>query len=141
MTIESDTDGGSSRPIWNGLVGKDELGPYLVGGRCTSCGFITLGVRDACPMCWSRNVMTPVPIGRTGRVYTCTVVYQAPEGYSAPFAVGYIDIEEGVRVFAHLANDEQSLRIDRPVQLTLAPLRKVEGSEWLIGPRYIAMGH
>src|SRR5215475_8362374 len=99
-----------AQPICEGLFGNDEGGPYLIGGRCTSCDFVTLGVRDVCPMCWSRNVMRPMPIGRTGRVYTCTIIHQAPEGYAAPFAVGYIDLDDGVRVFAHLAQDKHSLR-------------------------------
>jgi benzoylsuccinyl-CoA thiolase BbsA subunit len=137
MSVSSDTGAQATRPIWDGLFGNDDQGPYLLGGRCTKCGFITLGVRDPCPSCWSRNVMVPVPIGRTGRVYTRTVIHQAPEGYATPFAVGYIDLDDGVRVFAHLANDEQSLRIDGPVRLTLAPLRQAAGG-WLLGPRYVA---
>jgi uncharacterized protein len=137
MSVSDDTSAQTTQPIWDGLFGSDEHGPYLIGGRCTKCAFVTLGVRDLCPTCWSHNAMVPVPIGRTGRLYTCTIIHQVPEGYAAPFAVGYIDLDEGVRVFAHLAHDERSLRIDEPVRLTLAPLKKAT-SGWLLGPRYVA---
>src|SRR4051794_13984382 len=122
--MTADDSAGEGGPIWEGLLGADAEGPYLVGGKCTSCGHVTLGVRDACPDCWKRNMMTPVPIGRTGTLYTCTVIHQAADGYVAPFAVGYVDLPEGVRLFAHLANEERSRRIGASVQLTVAPLKK-----------------
>ena len=53
--------------IWPGLMGVDATGPYLIGGRCASCGAVSLGVRDVCARCWSTGEMEAVPIGRTGR--------------------------------------------------------------------------
>jgi uncharacterized protein len=127
------------RPIWNGLTGEDEQGSFLVGGRCTRCGFLTLGSRDLCPNCWTRNAMQPCPIGRVGTLYTYTIVHQLPTGYKEPFAAGYIDIEEDVRIFAHIENTPESLRIGARLQLQIAPLRQDEHGAWLYGPRYRAI--
>ena len=102
-----------ARPIWDGLLGEDAEGPFLQGGHCTACGFVTLGVRDQCPECWARNTMKLVPIGRRGQVYTCTVVHQAPKGYDAPFAVAYVDVENGRNAWlieAHIAPYAQANR-------------------------------
>jgi uncharacterized protein len=128
------------RPIWNGLTGEDGDGPFLVGGRCTRCGFLTLGPRDLCPNCWTRNATQPCPIGRVGTLYTYTVVHQIPAGYKEPFAAGYLDIEDGVRVFAHIENTPDSLRIGQRLELRVAPLCQDEHGASLYGPRFGASG-
>jgi uncharacterized protein len=127
------------RPIWDELISEDKEGPYLVGGRCRKCGFTTLGPRHLCPNCWTSNAMHPFPIGRTGTLYSYTVVHQVPTGYKEPFAAGYIDIEDSVRVFAHVENTSESLRIGERLQLQIAPLRQDERGIWLSGPRYRAI--
>jgi benzoylsuccinyl-CoA thiolase BbsA subunit len=127
------------RPIWDGLMGEDKEGPYLVGGRCSHCRFLTLGPRDPCPNCWTSNTMQPFPIGRTGTLYSYTVIHQVPTGYKEPFAAGYIDTEDSVRVFAHVENTPESLRIGGRLHLQIAPLRQDERGIWLSGPRYKAI--
>ena len=130
------SDNLADRPIWDGLMGVDEDGPYLVGGSCATCGFITLGVRAICPECWAEGTMTGVPIGRSGRLYTFTIIHQLPNGYSEPFAVGYVDLADGIRVFAHIDNTPESLVIDRELRLSRARLRRGDDGSWLSGPLY-----
>jgi uncharacterized OB-fold protein len=125
-----------AKPLCEGLLGEDAEGAFLLGGRCEACGFVTLGVRDVCPECWVRGKMTMVPIGRRGNVYTCTVVHQLPHGYEAPFAVGSVDIEDGVRVFAHLEQGP-AVRPGAKVRLTAAPLRRDKDGAELVGPIYV----
>ena len=134
--MSANPDSAKPQPLWDGLTGEDEKGPFLVGGRCSHCGFVTLGVRDLCPSCWTRNAMTPAPIGRTGRLYSFTVIHQLPEGYTEPYAVGYLDIEGEIRVFAHIRQDPASLAIGKSLALAVAPLRKDRAGNWLTGPRY-----
>ncbi len=126
-----------ARPICEGLLGEDSEGPFLLGGRCSACGFVTLGVRDTCPECWVRGSMTMVPIGRRGNVYTYTVVHQVPQGYEAPFAVAYVDVEDGVRVFAHVAREPSALKPGAKVRLTVAPMRRDKDGVALVGPFYV----
>ena len=126
------------QPIWTGLMGGDDMGAYLVGGTCSSCGFTTLGRRDICPECWTHGSMEEVPIGRQGTLYTFTVIHQLPQGYDQPFAVGYVDLDDGIRVFAHIDNTPESLIIGARLDLTSAPLRHDDGGSALTGPRYHA---
>ena len=126
-----------ARPICEGLLGQDNDGPFLLGGRCGACSFVTLGVRDTCPECWTRGSMTMVPIGRRGSVYTSTVVHQLPQGYDAPFAVAYVDVEDGVRVFAHVAHEPAALGPGAKVRLTVAPMRSDKDGNALLGPLYV----
>ena len=124
------------QPIWDGLLGEDGEGAYLIGGRCSKCGFVALGVRQICPGCLETDAMGEEPIGRRGTLYACTVIHQAPEGFEAPFAVGYVDIGEGVRVFAHIENTTESRVLDGSVELTVVPIKTGGDGAALLGPRY-----
>ena len=124
------------RPVWYGLMDVDGDGPHLIGGSCMACGFVTLGVRAICPECWTAGAMEGAPIGRSGRLYTFTIIHQLPRGYEEPFAVGYVDLADAIRVFAHIENRPESLVIDRVLRLTLAPLRRDDDGAWLSGPLY-----
>jgi len=122
--------------IWPGLTGSDGEGPYLVGGRCRACGAISFGMREICPQCWSTGSLESVPIGRTGRVYSRTVIHQAPEGFQGPMVVGYVDLPEGLRAFAHLRDPEGAPGIGEDVELSLAAIRSDGEGRALQGPVY-----
>ncbi len=124
------------QPIWTGLMGRDEGGAFLVGGKCSTCGFTTLGLRDICPECWAQGTMTETAIGRRGRLYTYTVIHQLPHGYEEPFAVGYVDLDDGIRVFAHIENTPDCLVIGGELELTSAALRRDDTGTALTGPKY-----
>ena len=124
--------------IWPGLWDTDDKGPFLVGGRCKSCNYTTLEPRMICPSCWASDAMEKAPIGREGVLYTFTVIHQGPQGFAAPFAVGYVDLTEGVRVFAHLERTPETLQIGRKLVLAIEPL-KVEGGVAQLGPMYRAV--
>ena len=78
----------------------------------------------------------PVGIGRRGVLYTYSVIHQLPQGYDEPFAVGYVDLDNGVRVFAHIENVPASLEIGAELELTDATLRTDDDGAALSGPRY-----
>ena len=141
MTTDAHDHDLAARPIWSGLMGADDDGAYLVGGKCGACGFTTLGLRDVCPDCWAEGSMRQTPIGRRGTLYTYTMIHQLPKGYDHPFAVGYVDLADGVRVFAHLEDTPESLTIGNELELTEATLRKDETGAALCGPRYRAAGN
>ena len=94
----------------------------LLGGECTACGQRWFPRRDWCPTCEGR--IGECGLGGSGTLYTYTVVrVRPPLGLPAPYAVGYVDLERGPRVFALLdpqAIDE--LAIGMPLALRVAPL-------------------
>ena len=120
-------------PIREGLIAEDDKGAYLIGGRCGSCGFVSLGLREACPECWQRDGLAAVPIGRRGRLYSRTVIYTVPSGFAAPLTVGYVDLDEGPRIFAQLADAPE---IDAPVELTIGIVKRDEDGTERLGPIY-----
>jgi uncharacterized OB-fold protein len=63
-----------------------------------------------------------------------------PSGFDQPYAVGYVDLPEGIRVFAHLESGDASPEIGDAVELTFAPLRKNKEGHAGVGPRYRKAG-
>ncbi len=135
----ADADSRQLPSIWPGLWGTNAEGPYLNGSRCKSCGHVTLEIRKICPSCWATGQMEAAPIGREGTLYTYTIIHQAPAGFAAPIAVGYVDLPEGVRVFAHLDPTPDTLRVAGKVALAIEPLKTAEDGTKLYGPRYRAV--
>lgn len=132
------SDEESAVPIWEGYFGFDDQGPYIVGGQCPRCTRIVLEPRRICPHCHEDVAMASVPVGRQGVLYSATVIHQAPEGFAAPFRVGYVDVEDGIRVFAHIDNGPQRPAIGDPVTLSIRPMKTLDDGTVLHGPYYKA---
>ena len=103
-----------------------EPAPRLHGSRCDSCGNVAFPVADGCQRC-GRQVMQPIELSEHGTVWGFTVQRFAPksppyvppaDGF-APFAVGYVELSEGVKVEAVLeCADFAELEGHAPVRLT-----------------------
>src|SRR4051812_32345459 len=96
------------RPVREGILTGDlsqEQTIRLAGSRCKVCGEATLGTSKLCPNCGS-DAVEPIELSHRGRVWTYTVVrYKPPGDYKGPdpfvpFAMGLIELPEGVRVLA-----------------------------------------
>ena len=83
--------------------------PRLQGSTCEHCGNVAFPVADGCQRC-GQQVMRAIELSEHGTVWGFTVQRFAPksppyvppaEGF-APFAVGYVELAEGVKVEAVL---------------------------------------
>lgn len=101
----------------------------LIGSRCLTCGTHYFPKAVACrnPECDGETLETTL-LGRRGRLYSWTVqAYQPPPLFRmqpwAPYAVGLVEIPEGLRVMAMLTSDAlDELAIDMPMDLIVEPL-------------------
>lgn len=99
----------------------------LVGGRCGDCGTTFFPSASVCPNCMSEAVV-PADLARDGTLYSWSVVHVAPKGWKTPYIAGYVDLDDNVRVFAHITGSNASaLAIDMPVTLTTAVLGDDDG--------------
>lgn len=85
----------------------------LEAGECSGCGKIAFPSRLICPSCGSKEHATVKLSGR-GTLETFTIIRIAPEGFGdqAPYAVGIVEMEKGVRVMAQITDcdvDELSI--------------------------------
>ena len=100
---------------------------HLIGSRCDSCGALAFPPRQVCAKCGS-TVLSRVRLGGTGRLYTYAIVRQAPKEFPTPYVIGYVDLDEGVRVFTRvITGSEQDLRLGMPMTLRPAPLPGGDG--------------
>ena len=93
----------------------------LMGTRCRICGEVGLGTNPLCLNCGSDQV-APLRLSSEGEIWTYTVVrhkppgnYRGPEPFQ-PFALGLIELPEGLRVMAPLAGDPDAVAIGRHVR-------------------------
>ena len=78
-------------------------GDTVLGARCAACNYPTAPAAPWCPGCQSRE-LKPAAFGPGGTVWSSTLV-QIPVGrWKPPYAVAYVDLDEGPRVLAHLAS-------------------------------------
>ena len=85
------------------------MGRSLTGSRCQHCGTVAFPPARGCQSC-GRHSQAPLQLGSRGTVWGFTVQrfapksppYVVPEGGFVPFAVGYVELPEGVKVEAVL---------------------------------------
>jgi uncharacterized OB-fold protein len=81
--------------------------PALSAGRCASCGARHFPARAVCPEC-QRDDVEVVALSTTGVVHTFTIIRVPPPGYvgDAPYALGVVELPEGLRVTTTLLADD-----------------------------------
>ncbi len=111
------------------------LRPYyyrLEGQRCESCGSIQFPARSACRSCRSGSLAVHRLSGR-GTVYSYTEVGQAPQGFSTPYLVAMVDLEEGVRITAQLTDVEpEEVAVGMEVEMVTRRLREYGSDGYLV---------
>ena len=85
-------------------VERDAAGnATIIASECADCQKRVFPPTDVCPECLSEN-LTRLPLSRRGTLYSWSVVHAAPKGWSLPFIAAYVDLPDGVRVFAHMVD-------------------------------------
>ena len=79
----------------------------LRGGACESCGIEFFPCYPVCPSCMSEDV-SKKPMPTRGTLYAFTRLHVGPPKWRKPLTLGYVDLENGVRVFTHLQGQEFS---------------------------------
>ena len=96
----------------------------LVGSRCAACGNVAFPAATACQRCGARVTVT-LELSRRGVVWAHTVQRFPPksppyvppaEGFT-PFAVGYVELPDGVKVEAVLDSADAEDLADAEVTL------------------------
>ena len=113
MQIPKPIPDGDSAPFWEG-VNRGEL---LIQ-RCDDCSKHIFYPRSICPHCFSENISWVKSEGK-GRIYSYTVVHRAfgPFASDAPFTVGIVELDEGVRMTTRIIGNREDIAIDRSVEV------------------------
>lgn len=66
-------------------------------------------------------------LSKQGKLVSYTVSYVGPEGFTPPYAYGWVDLPEGIRLFSLLTDCkpfEERLAIDRAVELVVEKIKE-----------------
>ena len=96
-------------PILEGVLSLTEDGPRLIGSKCTSCGTHFFPKSSYCNnvKCAKGNI-EEIFFGTRGKIYSYTIQYYPPpppyrfDGDFSPYAIGLIELPEGIRVLGQL---------------------------------------
>ena len=107
-----------------GTISFDEAHrPRLMGGLCAECGAKVFPKPKICSSCWSTE-QKDVALATRVRLYAFSVVHAARKGWPSPYAIAYVDLEDGVRVCAPLEDGVANPPpLDAPVELIVGALR------------------
>ena len=108
---------------WREIPGRYNL----KGTKCANCGKIFFPARSFCPNCRraSMGKMEEYDICRTGKVFTFSIVHEAPESNNLqkPYVVAMVQTDDGVMVTAQLVDVEfDKVQIGMSVRAVLRKL-------------------
>ena len=125
-------------PFWEGTFKEDARGGRLVGNKCKSCGKIYFPKAQFCFDCFDKG-MEEVGLSRRGKLYSYTIGRMASTHFRPPYAVGLIDLPEGVRVFAPLImTEDETYTIGMEMELVIEELWRENHNE-IIGYKFKPM--
>jgi uncharacterized OB-fold protein len=97
----------------------------LEGGKCKGCGNISFPPRLVCPEC-GKNEFEQVVLKDEGKLLTFTIIRVGSDKFSlqTPYAVGIVELEDGVKVTTQIADvNLEDLNIGQKVKLVF---RKIQ---------------
>jgi uncharacterized OB-fold protein len=98
----------------------------LKGVKCRNCNETFFGHRRYCQNCGSSN-LKEIVLSRRGKLFSYTIArypppgdYKGPRDPYVPFAIGSVELPEGLRIIAPLTDcNIDSLEVDMPVELVI----------------------
>lgn len=109
----------------------------LEAGKCKQCGFIGFPKRLICPQCHSREFET-IRLSREGKLLTYTIIHVGPTKFNdqVPYAVGVVELKEGVRLLSQIADcDLDKIKTGMPVRIEFRRISE-EGEAGVINYGY-----
>ncbi|HJX12901.1 MAG TPA: Zn-ribbon domain-containing OB-fold protein [Dehalococcoidales bacterium] len=123
-------------PVQEGLFYQPQTPgekPYLIGARCRECGYISFPRLEVCPRCVRPGTMEEAHLSGRGKIDMYSTCFAALPGFPAPSIQGYVNLEEGARIWGLITGVEPSdeaVRMGMEVELVIEKLREdPEGNE------------
>jgi uncharacterized OB-fold protein len=108
----------------------------LMAGKCRKCGKIHLPPRPLCDECFSQE-FDWVEVSGKGKLLTYTVIHIAPQQFQAlaPYAVGIVELEKGLRIPGMIQGlRQEELRIGMELTMDFGACNTAQ--QWPQWPRY-----
>lgn len=113
-------------------------GKALLASKCKVCGQVFFPKTKLCMGCLHEE-MDEIALSRRGKLFTFTVVHMPAANFQPPYAVGFVDLPEGVRIFSQLdLLQNKSFRVDMEMELKVDTLWQEEDKK-ILGYRFSAV--
>ena len=96
----------------------------LILQKCNYCSGNYFPPRPFCPKCGSRSVQEFQASGK-GSLYSYVINHLPSPGFTPPFAIAVVELEEGPRLMSNIVECEQTpeaLELDMPLEVTFEKL-------------------
>ena len=96
----------------------------LILQKCNDCSGIYFPPRPFCPKCSSCSVQEYQASGK-GSLYSYVINHLPSPGFTPPFAIAVVELEEGPRLMSNIVECEQTpeaLELDMPLEVTFEKL-------------------
>ena len=96
----------------------------LILQKCNDCSDNYFPPRPFCPKCGSRSVQEFQASGK-GSLYSYVINHLPSPGFTPPFAIAVVELEEGPRLMSNIVECEQTpeaLELDMPLEVTFEKL-------------------
>jgi uncharacterized OB-fold protein len=108
---------------------------HLTGMACQECGTKAFPQREICSACASDKV-APVELAARGKLYSFSEVHVAPKGFPVPYVIGYVDLDDGVRLLGQVDGRASDLELDQSVEVVEGPIRTRNDGRQVISYRF-----
>ncbi len=98
----------------------------LEAGKCKKCGAVFFPPRLVCNKCKSSEFET-IKLNDEGKILTYTIIRVGPDKFSkeTPYAVGIIELSDGLRLTAQIVDTElEKVKIGEKVKLVFRKIQE-----------------
>jgi uncharacterized OB-fold protein len=109
----------------------------LEAGKCKKCGAVLFPKRLICPECGHRE-FEMIRLQREGTLLTYTIIHVGPKkfGDQTPYAIGIVELKEGVRLLSQIVDcDHSKIKIGMPLKIEFRRI-SAEGEAGIINYGY-----
>jgi len=122
-------------PIREGAFTESPDGGILLANRCRSCGQIFFPKAVFCLICLGKDI-EEIKLSRKGKLYSYTTGHMPSMYFQPPYTIGYVDMPEGVKIFAPLKMVEgKPFKIGMDMEVVIEKLWQ-EGDNEIIGYKF-----
>lgn len=122
-------------PIKEGVFIERPEGVILLANRCKSCKQVFFPKAVSCLSCFNED-MEELKLSRKGKLYSYSIGHMPSSHFQPPYAIGYVDMPEGVRIFTPLKMVEgKPFKVGMEMEATIEKLWQ-EGEKEIIGYKF-----
>lgn len=97
--------------------------------RCEFCDSSFLPHKEMCPNCWNDDLVM-AEVGPYGKIYSHTTIRVDTPLYKAPYIIGYIDLDDKVRLLAQIeVESPEMLQVEKRVKCVSRPFHLSDGTK------------